>query len=94
MRYSKQTQDTFEEALQYFELLKKKSSVTKIEHRRLFISCRRFSDLFARWSSCSPAEAKAYQVYVSSTPLGEVLQIPQSEWLLWIEEAVSTQDPP
>lgn len=89
MEYKALTTNSFDDALLYLEALKLKSSASTIEKKKLCILCQKFLEYFVRWLSCCEAEAKAYQVFVRSTPLWPMLELPQSQWISWIERNVS-----
>ncbi len=86
MNYSDTAKNNFEDALKLFKDLGKKSVASKIEQVKLCILCQKYLDNFVRWLSCSPCDAKAYQVFVKSTILAGMLELPQAKWHKWISE--------
>ncbi len=85
MPYAKQTQDSFEAALRYFDALRKKGSASTIEQKTLFLLSQHFLEYQARWDACSEIDYKIYREYVRSTPLWDMLVLPREKWAAWID---------
>jgi hypothetical protein len=89
MEYGDNTKIYFDVALKIFEGFCEQGSISKIEQTKFCIAVEKYLSNFNSWHSCSPAQAKAYQVFVRSTPLSPMLELPQSEWTTWLEKNIS-----
>ena len=89
MVYGENAKANLNEALEIFETFSKQGYVSKIEQTRFCIAVQKYLENYVRWCSCSPAEANAYQVFVNSTPLWDLMQLPPNKWKSWLEEKVS-----
>ncbi len=88
MNYGDEAKINFEQALKLFEALSKQSSASKIDQVKLCLSCHKYLENHVRWMGCSSAEAKAYQVFVKSTPLWEMLELSSHKWHDWIAKNI------
>ena len=88
MVYGENAKANLNEALEIFETFSKQGSVSKIEQTRFCIAVQKYLENYVRWCSCSPAEANAYQVFLKSTPLWDLIQLPPNKWKNWLEEKV------
>ncbi len=88
MDYGEIAKNNFEDALKIFETLAKQSSPSKIEQIKFCLSCQKYLENYVRWMGCSPADAKAYQVFVKSTPLWTILELSPNKWHQWLDENI------
>ncbi len=88
MNYGDETKTNFEQALKLFETLSKQSSPSRIDQIKLCISCQKYLENYIRWMGCSMANAKAYQVFVKSTPLWEMLELSPNKWHQWLDKNI------
>ncbi len=88
MDYGNETKINFEQALKLFEALSKQSSPSRIDQIKLCLSCQKYLENYIRWVGCSPAAATAYQVFVKSTPLWEMLELSSHKWHDWIADSI------
>ena len=87
--YSENAKMYLDIALKIFEEFCEQGVVSKIEQIKFCIAVEKFQANFKSWHSCYPAEANAYQVFVKSTPLAPLLELPQAQWARWLEENVT-----
>ncbi|NQY43113.1 MAG: hypothetical protein HRT87_07220 [Legionellales bacterium] len=88
MIYAENAKTNFSEALEIYEGLLHNNSISTIEKTKFCIAIQKYLENYVRWCSCSPAEANAYQVFVKSTPLWEIIQLPPNKWKNWLEDKV------
>jgi len=89
MKYAGNAKSNLDEALKIFDDFCGQGAISKIEQKKFCIAVEKFLANFYSWHSCSPAEAKAYQVFVRSTPISPMLELQQSEWKPWLEKNIS-----
>lgn len=89
MEYKDNTKVYLDVALKIFEGFCEQGEISKIEQTKFCIAFEKFLANFNRWHSCSPTEAKAYEVFVKSTPLSPMLELQQSEWIAWLKKNIS-----
>lgn len=89
MMYADNAKAYLDVALKIFEDFCEQGAVSKIEQKKFCIAIEKYLANFYSWHSCSPAEAKAYQVFVRSTPISPMLELQQSEWIPWLEKNIS-----
>ncbi len=88
MDYRKLTTDSFHEALVYYKHLQDKPDVSEFEQKQLELMYHDFFNHFTTWMAYSRFAATDFLVYVKSTPLAEILELPKSEWPRWIKASL------
>ena len=88
MVYGENAKANLNEALEIFEIFSKQGYISKIEQTRFCIAVQKYLENYVRWLACSPAEANAYQAFVKSTPLWDLMQLPPNKWKSWLEEQI------
>ena len=83
MNYRDLSQESFEQALNYYYYLKKRSSISEFEQKQFHLMCNVFLEYFSRWSSNDGAATNAYKVYIRSTPLVKILDLEKYESINW-----------
>ena len=86
MVYGENAKTNLNEALEIYEGFLKDGSVSKIEQTLFCIAVQKYLENYVRWCTCSPAEDNAYQVFVKSTPLWDLMKLPPNKWKSWLEE--------
>ncbi len=88
MIYADNAKVNINEALQMFRSFSEKGSMSKNDQIKFCISCQKYLESYVRWMECSPADAKAYQIFVKSTPFWDMLELPPNKWHQWLDENI------
>jgi hypothetical protein len=91
MNYENAAKDLFEQIVASVDELKNNPGINHIQVARLCILCGKFEEYFNRWRVCANningnelAKLKAYEVYIQSTPINKLLDVPYNKRFNWL----------
>ncbi len=91
MNYGKKTINAFEDLLKYLKFLEDKKEASSSQVEELYSRAHDFLSLFLKWKSSANVSANAHQLYMQTTPLWQMLELPPTEWAEWIDVYLSNK---
>ncbi|NQY44084.1 MAG: hypothetical protein HRT87_12170 [Legionellales bacterium] len=88
MLYAENAKTKFKESLEIFEHSLERGHLSKVDQTNFCVALHKYLENYVLWCNCDPAAANAYQVFVKSTPLWELLQLPPNKWEKWLVENI------